>query len=152
MSKKIPLGQILKPHGIKGELKVLFYNEDSNSLKKDQIVFLEDSAEVFYEYKVERIFYSFRKNRIKFFDINTIEKANQLDEKLSSIYKPLYIDGNPAGIKATLNIMGICKNILRPPLVGVTEETYKNLKRFIGYYNPSFRMHTPRYLVCLLWI
>ena len=62
-----------------------------------------------------------------------IEKANQLDEKLSPIYEPLYIDGNPAGIKATLNIMGICKNILRPPLVGVTEETYNNLKRFIGY-------------------
>ena len=39
---------------------------------------IEDSAEVFYEYKVERIFYSFRKNRIKFFDINTIEEANQL--------------------------------------------------------------------------
>ena len=78
VSKKIPLGQILKPHGIKGELKILFYNEDSNSLKKDQIIFLEDSSEVFYEYKVERIFYSFRKNRIKFFDINTIEEANQL--------------------------------------------------------------------------
>ena len=62
-----------------------------------------------------------------------IEKANQLHEKLSPIYEPLYIDGNPAGIKATLNIMGICKNILRPPLVGVTKETYNNLKRFIGY-------------------
>ena len=62
-----------------------------------------------------------------------IEKANQLHEKLNPIYEPLYIDGNPAGIKATLNIMGICKNILRPPLVGVTEETYNNLKRFIVY-------------------
>ena len=62
-----------------------------------------------------------------------IEKANQLDKKLNPIYEPLYIDGNPAGIKATLNIMGICKNILRPPLVGVTEETYNNLKRFIGH-------------------
>ena len=62
-----------------------------------------------------------------------IEKANQLHEKLNPIYEPLYIDGNPAGIKATLNIMGICKNILRPPLVGVTEKTYNNLKRFIGY-------------------
>tara|TARA_B100000809_G_scaffold13182_1_gene12019 strand:- start:307 stop:1179 length:873 start_codon:yes stop_codon:yes gene_type:complete len=61
------------------------------------------------------------------------EKANLLHEKLNPIYEPLYIDGNPAGIKATLNIMGICKNILRPPLVGVTEETYNNLKRFIGY-------------------
>ena len=62
-----------------------------------------------------------------------IEKANQLHEKLNPIYEPLYIDGNPAGIKATLNIMGICKNILRPPLVGVTDETYNNLKRFIRH-------------------
>jgi len=60
-------------------------------------------------------------------------KANQLHEKLNPIYSPLYQDGNPAGIKATLNIMGICKNILRPPLVGVTDETYNNLKRFINY-------------------
>ena len=61
------------------------------------------------------------------------EKANLLHEKLSPIYEPLYIDGTPAGIKATLNIMGICKNILRPPLVRVTEGTYSNLKKFIGY-------------------
>jgi len=60
-------------------------------------------------------------------------KANQLHAKLNPIYSPLYQDGNPAGIKATLNIMGICKNILRPPLVGVTDETYNNLKRFINY-------------------
>jgi 4-hydroxy-tetrahydrodipicolinate synthase len=60
-------------------------------------------------------------------------KANQLHEKLNPIYSPLYQDGNPAGIKATLNIMGICKNILRPPLVGVTDETYNNLKRFINH-------------------
>ena len=78
MSKKIPLGQILKPHGIKGELKILFYNEESNSLKNNQIVFLESKEGVCSEYKIERILYSFRKNRIKFFDINTIDEANQL--------------------------------------------------------------------------
>ena len=60
-------------------------------------------------------------------------KANQLHEKLNPIYSPLYQDGNPAGIKAILNIMGICKNILRPPLVEVTDETYNTLKRFIGH-------------------
>lgn len=78
INKKIPLGQILKPHGIKGELKILFYNEESNSLKNNQIVFLESKEGVCSEYKIERILYSFRKNRIKFFDINTIDEANQL--------------------------------------------------------------------------
>ena len=58
-------------------------------------------------------------------------KANQLHEKLKPIYDPLYQDGNPAGIKATLNILGICKNLLRPPLVPVSDIVYKKLKRFI---------------------
>ena len=78
MNKKIPLGEILKPHGIKGELKILFYNEESKSLQKNQKVFLESPQKNIIEYKVERIFYSFRKNRIKFFDINTIDEADDL--------------------------------------------------------------------------
>ena len=77
-NKKIPLGEILKPHGIKGELKILFYNEESKSLQKDQKVFLESPQKNIIEYKIERIFYSFRKNRIKFFDINTIDDADDL--------------------------------------------------------------------------
>ena len=40
--KIVPLGRLLKPHGIKGELKVLFYNENSNSLENNQIIFLSD--------------------------------------------------------------------------------------------------------------
>jgi 16S rRNA processing protein RimM len=76
--KIIPLGRILKPHGIKGELKILFYNEGSNSLKKNQIVFLNNLDNEIFKYKIERIFYFFKKNRIKFFDINTIEEGEKL--------------------------------------------------------------------------
>ena len=56
-----------------------------------------------------------------------------MDGKLNSIYNPLYADGNPAGIKATLNILGICKNVLRPPLVSVTQQTFEKLQSFIAY-------------------
>ena len=76
--KIVPFGQILKPHGLKGELKVLFYNEDSNSLENNQIIFLRYLDNEIIEYKIERIFYSFKKNRIKFFDINTIGEAEKL--------------------------------------------------------------------------
>ena len=78
LNKKIPLGEILKPHGINGELKILFYNEESKSLQKNQKVFLESPQKNIIEYKIERIFYSFKKNRIKFFDINTIDEADDL--------------------------------------------------------------------------
>lgn len=60
------------------------------------------------------------------------EKAKLLHEKLNPIYNPLYADGNPAGIKATLNILGICKNVLRPPLVPVTQQTFDKLQSFIA--------------------
>ena len=60
------------------------------------------------------------------------EKAKLLHEKLNPIYDPLYADGNPAGIKAVLNIMGICKNVLRPPLVSVTQHTFEKLQSFIA--------------------
>jgi 4-hydroxy-tetrahydrodipicolinate synthase len=59
------------------------------------------------------------------------EKAKLLHEKLNPIYDPLYADGNPAGIKAVLNIMGICKNVLRPPLVSTTQQTFDKLQSFI---------------------
>ena len=64
--------------------------------------------------------------------VSNFKKAKCLHEKLNPIYKPLYIDGNPAGIKATLNILGICKNILRPPLVAVTKDTFNNLNAYIN--------------------
>ena len=74
----IPLGQLIKPHGIKGELKVLFFNENSKSLKSNQSIFLKDLNNKVFDYKIENIFYHSKKNRIKFFDINTIEEAEKL--------------------------------------------------------------------------
>ena len=46
----------------------------------------------------------------------------------------LFADGNPAGIKAALSIMGECKNVLRLPLVKVNRNVYKGLKEFIENY------------------
>ncbi len=46
----------------------------------------------------------------------------------------LFADGNPAGVKAALSIMGMCKNVLRLPLVKVNRNVYKGLKEFIEKY------------------
>jgi 4-hydroxy-tetrahydrodipicolinate synthase len=43
--------------------------------------------------------------------------ANQLHYKLYNFYGPLYAEGNPAGVKACLELLGICKSVVRPPLV-----------------------------------
>mgnify|MGYP000052291247 CR=1 FL=1 len=49
------------------------------------------------------------------------EIANQLHNKLYDFYVPLYAEGNPVGIKACLELLGICKCFVRPPLVGASD-------------------------------
>lgn len=48
-------------------------------------------------------------------------EARALNDKYSKIFQLLFVDGNPAGAKAALNIMGKCENVLRLPLVPVSE-------------------------------
>ena len=76
--KLISIGELIKPHGIKGELKFLFFNENSKSLKDNLIVFLKDDKGHLYEHKIEKVIYSFKKNRVKFFEINSIDDADKL--------------------------------------------------------------------------
>ncbi len=78
VDKIIPLGQLIKPHGIKGELKILFFNEDSKALKSNQVVHLRALDDDVFEHKIERISYSLKKNRVKFFEIDTVEDAEKM--------------------------------------------------------------------------
>jgi 4-hydroxy-tetrahydrodipicolinate synthase len=43
----------------------------------------------------------------------------------------LFIDGNPAGVKAMLNIMNLCLNNLRLPLVPVNRAIYSRIQKVI---------------------
>jgi 4-hydroxy-tetrahydrodipicolinate synthase len=43
--------------------------------------------------------------------------------------KSIYLDGNPGGIKALLNQMGICENIVRLPLVPVNHSALETIKK-----------------------
>ena len=57
--------------------------------------------------------------------------ANELHYQLYDLLDPLYCDGNPAGIKAALKVLGVCGDKLRLPLVNVTEEIYQQIERFV---------------------
>ncbi len=63
-----------------------------------------------------------------------MEEAKRLHYKLTDIIEQLFADGNPAGIKAALEILGICKSGLRLPLVNVNPETQKKLEELIKSY------------------
>ena len=53
--------------------------------------------------------------------------ARHYHELLLDIHPHLYVDGNPAGIKAAMSMMGLCENELRLPLVPVSDATYEKL-------------------------
>lgn len=55
-------------------------------------------------------------------------KAEVHQNKLSKLISPLFEDGNPAGVKAALHTLGLCENILRLPLVPVSEHVAKKIK------------------------
>ena len=61
-------------------------------------------------------------------------EARKLHYSLIEIINALFEDGNPAGIKAALEIMGIGSNELRLPLVKVNKATYNKLDNLISNY------------------
>ena len=60
------------------------------------------------------------------------EIANQLHNKLYDFYVPLYAEGNPVGIKACLELLGICKSKVRLPLVEASDTIKNELKSLMN--------------------
>ncbi len=56
-----------------------------------------------------------------------LDTAVAINSALHDIHPHLYKEGNPPGIKAALNILGLCENELRIPLTEVSSSTYEDL-------------------------
>ncbi len=56
------------------------------------------------------------------------KKGRDLHFKLNDITSLLFADGSPGGIKAVLEMMGICEEHVRLPLVGINDSVRKQLK------------------------
>ncbi|MDO5447801.1 MAG: 4-hydroxy-tetrahydrodipicolinate synthase [Prevotellaceae bacterium] len=54
-------------------------------------------------------------------------EAEAIDTKLKDLYRLLFVDGNPAGIKALMANMGLLSNVLRLPLVPARSETQQQI-------------------------
>lgn len=61
-----------------------------------------------------------------------MKKAQELQNALLELMDTHFIEGNPAGVKASLNIKKIIDNTLRLPLCPVTDATYNKLKGLIS--------------------
>ena len=57
-------------------------------------------------------------------------EASAINDSLAEVFKLVFVDGNPAGIKALLSLKKMCSNTLRLPLVPARKETIEGLKAF----------------------
>jgi 4-hydroxy-tetrahydrodipicolinate synthase len=60
--------------------------------------------------------------------IGNFKTANALNYDLHDIHPWLYVENNPCGIKAALNIMNLCEKTVRLPLVPQSEDNTEGLR------------------------
>jgi 4-hydroxy-tetrahydrodipicolinate synthase len=66
--------------------------------------------------------------------VGNIKEAQKLHYKLTDIIEQLFADGNPAGVKAVMELVGICKANLRLPLVKVNLVTQNTIEGLVKAY------------------
>ena len=58
-------------------------------------------------------------------------QALHIHHKFTELFKLLFVDGNPAGVKAMLHAMGVVENVLRLPLVPTTLVTMEKISTIV---------------------
>ena len=61
--------------------------------------------------------------------------ALTIHHKFAELFKLLFVDGNPAGVKAMLNAMGMVENKLRLPLVPTRITTFEAMRTILNELN-----------------
>lgn len=63
------------------------------------------------------------------------EHALPIHHQFTELFKLLFVDGNPAGVKAMLNAMGLIENRLRLPLVPTRITTFEKMRAILDELN-----------------
>ena len=63
------------------------------------------------------------------------QAALPIHHKFTELFKLLFVDGNPAGVKAMLNAMGLIENQLRLPLVPAKITTFSQIAEILHQLN-----------------
>jgi 4-hydroxy-tetrahydrodipicolinate synthase len=61
--------------------------------------------------------------------------ARKIHFELTDLINALFADGSPGGIKAALNLMDLCEEVVRLPLVPVSKDVHKLIKKLIDQIN-----------------
>jgi 4-hydroxy-tetrahydrodipicolinate synthase len=60
------------------------------------------------------------------------KSAKKLNDQLIDAYDHMFIENNPAGVKAFLTELGLIENHLRLPMVPLSGEVYGKVKKYLG--------------------
>ena len=64
---------------------------------------------------------------------NEIEEAKRIDQLLQPLHKALFIESNPAPAKYAANLLGLCSDEIRLPLVKIKKETQEEVKKALRF-------------------
>jgi 4-hydroxy-tetrahydrodipicolinate synthase len=62
---------------------------------------------------------------------NNFKSAREIQLRFLEMTELLFVEGNPSGIKAILNVMNLCQNTLRLPLVPVSRPTMARIQKAV---------------------
>ena len=65
--------------------------------------------------------------------VNDMPEARKLHYQLNDITDMLFAEGNPAGVKCALEILGVCESHVRLPLVPVSKELKNKMQKAIKH-------------------
>ena len=63
--------------------------------------------------------------------MESLKQQSRFITKFTDLYSLLFVDGNPAGVKALLHEMGYIKNVLRLPLVPTRVATVQKMSQIL---------------------
>lgn len=79
-------------------------------------------------------------DKVRFALQGDYEKARTYHYKLLEFMEFLFAEGNPVGVKAALEIMGICLKNVRLPLVPASEQYYQGMEKVLKKVNDTFNI------------
>ena len=66
---------------------------------------------------------------------NAANARARMEEEFSRLFQLMFVEGNPAGVKCMLNIKGMVKNVLRLPLVPVSEHVSQQIQKELAKFS-----------------
>lgn len=105
MNKYLELGQIVNVKGLKGEVKVNPFTEDSTKFERISKVFIKQKQDMT-EYEIEEVGYSKNQVIIKFNNINTVEEAEKLRNAYILVDREIF-GKLPEGVYYIADLIGL---------------------------------------------